>query len=74
MRHIFWICCGATLLTAGLWAQAPQNAALAGGASANRQIPETNPFSSDADVQQGSALFQTHCAVCTARMARRSGR
>ena len=31
MRHIFWICCGVTLLTAGLRAQAPRNAALAGG-------------------------------------------
>ena len=28
------------------------------------QIPETNPFSSDADIQQGAALFQTHCSYC----------
>jgi putative heme-binding domain-containing protein len=28
------------------------------------EVPETNPFSSDADIQQGSALFQTHCSYC----------
>ena len=27
-------------------------------------IPETNPFSSEADIQQGASLFQTHCAYC----------
>ena len=27
-------------------------------------IPETNPFSSEADIQQGQALFQTHCSYC----------
>jgi cytochrome c oxidase cbb3-type subunit 3 len=27
-------------------------------------IPDTNPFSSDADIQQGQALFQTHCSYC----------
>jgi cytochrome c oxidase cbb3-type subunit 3 len=27
-------------------------------------IPDTNPFSSDADIQQGSALFQIHCTYC----------
>jgi putative heme-binding domain-containing protein len=28
------------------------------------QAPETNPVSPDADIQQGSALFQTHCSYC----------
>ena len=28
------------------------------------QLPETNPFTSDADIQQGAALFQTHCSYC----------
>ena len=64
MRHIFWICCCVTTFAADLRAQAPQNAALAGGPSATAAIPQTNPFSSDADIQQGSALFQKHCAVC----------
>ena len=41
----------ALMITAGLQAQSPQ-------------IPETNPFSSDADIQQGAALFQTHCSYC----------
>ena len=27
-------------------------------------VPETNPFTSDADIQQGAALFQTHCSYC----------
>jgi putative heme-binding domain-containing protein len=27
-------------------------------------IPQTNPFSSEADVDQGGALFQTHCSYC----------
>jgi cytochrome c oxidase cbb3-type subunit III len=48
-----WLCrisC-AVLITAGVWAQSPQ-------------IPDTNPFSSDADIQQGNALFQTHCSYC----------
>ena len=42
---------GALLVTAGLHAQSPQ-------------IPDTNPFSSDADIQQGAGLFQTHCSYC----------
>ena len=36
-------------------------------ADARSQTPpaaETNPFSSEADVQQGGALFQTHCSYC----------
>ena len=43
--------CCAVLIAAGLRAQSPQ-------------VPETNPFSSDADIQQGAALFQTHCSYC----------
>jgi putative heme-binding domain-containing protein len=50
MRWPFRVLC-ALALTAGLRAQSPQ-------------LPETNPFSSDADVQQGAALFQTHCSYC----------
>ena len=34
------------------------------GADAADPIPDTNPFSSDADIQQGQALFQTHCSYC----------
>jgi cytochrome c oxidase cbb3-type subunit 3 len=51
------------ILSAGLSAQAPQNPALAGGGPAVA-IPDKNPFSSDADVQQGSQLFQTNCTYC----------
>jgi len=29
-----------------------------------KSMPQTNPFSSEADVQQGRALFQTHCTYC----------
>jgi putative heme-binding domain-containing protein len=43
----------ALLLAASLRAQAPEV-----------NIPETNPFSSEADIQQGGALFQTHCSYC----------
>src|SRR6058998_3063715 len=64
MPLIFRLCCLLTLVTAGLPAQAPQNAALAGAAPATRAIPETNPLSSEADIQQGAALFQTHCTYC----------
>lgn len=41
----------ALVITAGVRAQPPQ-------------IPETNPFTSAADVQEGAALFQTHCSYC----------
>ena len=51
MQWPFRVLC-ALMITAGLQAQAPQ------------QIPETNPFSSEADIQQGAALFQTHCSYC----------
>lgn len=50
MQWLLRISCAA-LITAGISAQAPQ-------------IPDTNPFSSDADIQQGAALFQTHCSYC----------
>jgi putative heme-binding domain-containing protein len=50
MQPLFRICC-ALLITAGVCAQSPG-------------IPETNPFSSEADLQQGAALFQTHCSYC----------
>lgn len=43
----------ALLITAGLRAQTPSS-----------PLPETNPFSSEADIQQGGALFQTHCSYC----------
>ena len=64
MPRILLICCCVTLITAGLWAQAPQNPALAGGATTGPPIPDVNPFSSAADMEQGSALFQTHCSYC----------
>jgi putative heme-binding domain-containing protein len=43
----------ALLITASLRAQTPSPG-----------VPEANPFSSEADIQQGSALFQTHCSYC----------
>jgi len=51
MHWLFRIVCALLIIVAGLRAQAPE-------------IPETNPFSSDADIQQGAALFQTHCSYC----------
>lgn len=50
MQWPFKICCS-VLIAAGVSAQSPQ-------------IPDINPFSSDADIQQGAALFQTHCSYC----------
>ena len=50
MRWPFRVLC-ALALTVGMRAQSPQ-------------VPETNPFTSDADIQQGAALFQTHCSYC----------
>jgi cytochrome c oxidase cbb3-type subunit III len=64
MRALFRLGVYVIVMTAGLGAQAPQNPALAGGAPTPAAIPETNPFTSDADVQQGSALFQTNCTYC----------
>ena len=63
MRHVFWLLCSAGFLTVGLWAQAPQNPALAGATTAT-PIPDTNPFTSDSDIRAGEALFQTHCSYC----------
>jgi cytochrome c oxidase cbb3-type subunit III len=51
MHWLIRIVCALLIVTAALRAQAPQ-------------IPETNPFSSEADIQQGSAIFQTHCSYC----------
>jgi len=51
MHWPFRIVCALLIVTAVLRAQAPQ-------------IPDTNPFSSDADIQQGAAIFQTHCSYC----------
>src|SRR4030095_7817238 len=51
MRDAFCLWCCVGLLAIGLSAQAPQ-------------IPDTNPFTSDADIQAGEALFQTHCTYC----------
>ena len=50
MQWPFRVLC-ALMITAGLQAQ-------------TQPIPETNPFSSEADIQQGAALFQTHCSYC----------
>ena len=47
-----------------LCAQAVQNPALTGEAVRSRDIPQTNPFNTDADMQEGSALFQLHCSYC----------
>ena len=52
MQWPFRLFC-ALMIAAGLQAQAPQ-----------APVPETNPFTSEADIQQGAALFQTHCSYC----------
>lgn len=52
MHRLLGIFC-ALLITAGLRAQTPQPA-----------VPDTNPFSSAADIEQGAVLFQTHCSYC----------
>jgi putative heme-binding domain-containing protein len=44
-------------------ALAQQNPTLAGDPLAGA-VPETNPFGTDADIQQGAGLFQTHCSYC----------
>jgi putative heme-binding domain-containing protein len=43
----------AFLIAASLRAQTP-----------SLPVPDTNPFSSEADIQQGGVLFQTHCSYC----------
>lgn len=47
-----------------LMAQAVQNPALTGEAVPGKTIATTNAFNTDADVQQGGALFQLHCSYC----------
>ena len=47
-----------------LLAQVVQNPALTGEAVRGKDIAQTNPFNTDADVQHGSALFQLHCSYC----------
>jgi mono/diheme cytochrome c family protein len=47
----------AILMAITLGAQAPKTPAYP-------PIPDTNPFTSDADVQRGSVLFQTNCTYC----------
>jgi putative heme-binding domain-containing protein len=56
MNWLLRICCAVLVAAVGtpLYAQARQDT----------PIPETNPFSSDADIKQGEALFQTHCSYC----------
>jgi putative heme-binding domain-containing protein len=63
MRYVFWFWFVSGFLTVGLSAQALQNPALAGAATA-LPIPDTNPFTSESDVRAGEALFQTHCSYC----------
>src|SRR5437763_11565158 len=51
------------LLTLMTPAEAQQNAALTGEPLIGA-LPKVNPFASEGDVQQGGALFQTHCSYC----------
>ena len=55
---------GILVPAAFLWAQGVQNPALTGEAVRSKTIAETNPFNTDADVQQGAGLFQLHCSYC----------
>jgi putative heme-binding domain-containing protein len=63
MRRILSLYCCAGMLTAAVSAQAPQNPSLA-GAEIAAPVPDSNPFTSEADVQAGEALFQKHCSYC----------
>jgi putative heme-binding domain-containing protein len=45
-------------------AQGVQNPALTGEAVRGKDIAQTNPFNTDADIQQGGGLFQVHCSYC----------
>src|SRR5207249_12116362 len=56
MRTLFLTCWCVALLALASHAQAPP--------APRTPIPDTNPFSSEADVQQGAALFQVHCTYC----------
>jgi len=67
MRRILLLYCCVGMLTVAASAQAPQNPALAGTGRAEQTpepIPETNPFSSEADIRAGEVLFQKHCSYC----------
>jgi putative heme-binding domain-containing protein len=44
-------------------AQAQRNPALT-GEPLTGTLPEVNPFETEADIQQGAALFQAHCTYC----------
>ena|SRR5579871_3306905 len=55
---------GIIAATAGLLAQGVQNPALTGEAVRSKNIPLVNPFTTEADLQQGSGLFQLHCSYC----------
>lgn len=63
MRRVLSFCFCLGVLAAVAGAQAPQNPSLA-GVEISAPIPDTNPFSSEADIQTGGALFQTHCSYC----------
>jgi cytochrome c oxidase cbb3-type subunit III len=60
MRRMFLFCCCVALCAVAPRAQAPPDA----NPGAQPSIPDTNPFSSEADITQGGALFQTHCTYC----------
>jgi putative heme-binding domain-containing protein len=47
-----------------LLGQAVQNPTLTGEASHSKDIAEKNPFNTEADLEQGAALFQLHCTYC----------
>jgi cytochrome c oxidase cbb3-type subunit 3 len=55
---------GVLVPTVLLMAQGVQNLALTGEAVRGKDIAQTNPFNTDADVQHGGALFQLHCSYC----------
>ena len=55
---------GILVPAAFLWAQGVQNPALTGEAVHSKEIAATNPFNTEADNQQGAALFQLHCSYC----------
>ena len=55
---------GLAASAAFLAAQNVQNQALTGEAVRSAEIAKTNPFNTEADVQQGGGLFQVTCAVC----------
>jgi mono/diheme cytochrome c family protein len=61
MRHVLALCC-VSVLTVGLWRGPAESGARAAG-PAKPLLPETN-FTSDADIREGEALFQTHCTYC----------